>query len=232
MDYWALGHIHRRQYLGEGDPWIVYPGNLQGRSPKPSERGPKGAVVVEVKGSTVTRVTPVALDRVRFVAEDVDIDGLDDLPVLVSSLAERAERLRSENAGRGLLLRAYLTGRGAIARELRRQGVVDDLLRELRDQAVGSRPFLWWESIRDGTRPDLDMEAIRGRGDFSAELVNLVAELTRDPDRLASFLATRTRGLKQAKLRTLLPDLDPGEAREELSRAQLLALGLLEEEDA
>ncbi|MEN9581183.1 MAG: hypothetical protein RJA70_4192, partial [Pseudomonadota bacterium] len=29
-DYWALGHIHEREILHE-DPWVVFPGNLQGR---------------------------------------------------------------------------------------------------------------------------------------------------------------------------------------------------------
>ena len=38
-DYWALGHIHARRVLRER-PWVVFPGNLQGRHPK--ETGAKG----------------------------------------------------------------------------------------------------------------------------------------------------------------------------------------------
>lgn len=38
-DYFALGHIHLRQNLSE-DPWIVYPGNIQGRHI--NELGAKG----------------------------------------------------------------------------------------------------------------------------------------------------------------------------------------------
>ena len=30
FDYWALGHIHKRALLHE-DPFIIYPGNVQGR---------------------------------------------------------------------------------------------------------------------------------------------------------------------------------------------------------
>ncbi|MFP3325912.1 DNA repair exonuclease, partial [Planococcus sp. SIMBA_160] len=30
LDYWALGHIHKRALLHE-DPFIIYPGNMQGR---------------------------------------------------------------------------------------------------------------------------------------------------------------------------------------------------------
>ncbi len=45
-DYWALGHVHRRQVLHER-PWVVFPGNLQGRHLR--ETGPKGAVLVSVE---------------------------------------------------------------------------------------------------------------------------------------------------------------------------------------
>ncbi len=50
LDYWALGHVHTRRVSCDGQPWVVYPGNLQGRSPGPSEAGEKGALVVEVNG--------------------------------------------------------------------------------------------------------------------------------------------------------------------------------------
>ena len=40
-EYWALGHVHSHAVLSES-PFIVYPGNLQGRHAR--EDGPKGAV--------------------------------------------------------------------------------------------------------------------------------------------------------------------------------------------
>ena len=39
FDYWALGHIHKHTILHE-NPFIVYPGNIQGRNRK--EIGEKG----------------------------------------------------------------------------------------------------------------------------------------------------------------------------------------------
>ncbi|GIN84112.1 putative metallophosphoesterase YhaO [Heyndrickxia sporothermodurans] len=44
MDYWALGHIHKQQVLHNDDPYIVYPGNIQGRHRK--EDGTKGCFAV------------------------------------------------------------------------------------------------------------------------------------------------------------------------------------------
>jgi DNA repair exonuclease SbcCD nuclease subunit len=44
-DYWALGHIHKREIL-HGDPWVVFCGNLQGRHIR--ETGAKGCSLVTV----------------------------------------------------------------------------------------------------------------------------------------------------------------------------------------
>lgn len=45
FDYWALGHIHKRQPLKMNPP-IIYPGNIQGRNRK--ETGKKGCYYVEL----------------------------------------------------------------------------------------------------------------------------------------------------------------------------------------
>lgn len=45
-DYWALGHIHKRQILNENPP-IVYPGDIQGRNQ--NETTPKGFYLVSVE---------------------------------------------------------------------------------------------------------------------------------------------------------------------------------------
>jgi len=42
-EYWALGHVHKREIVSK-DPWIIFPGNIQGRHIK--EAGAKGATLV------------------------------------------------------------------------------------------------------------------------------------------------------------------------------------------
>ena len=37
--YWALGHVHNREVVSQ-DPWIVFPGNIQGRHAR--ETGSQG----------------------------------------------------------------------------------------------------------------------------------------------------------------------------------------------
>jgi DNA repair exonuclease SbcCD nuclease subunit len=59
--YWALGHVHNREIVRE-DPWIVFPGNTQGRNAR--ELGEKGCMVVEGDADEGIR-------SVEFVATDV-----------------------------------------------------------------------------------------------------------------------------------------------------------------
>ncbi|ECB9787533.1 exonuclease SbcCD subunit D [Listeria monocytogenes] len=51
FDYWALGHIHKRQLLAES-PSIYYPGNIQGRNRK--ESGEKGASIITLSEVSTT----------------------------------------------------------------------------------------------------------------------------------------------------------------------------------
>ena len=73
-DYWALGHIHTREIVRE-DPWIVFPGNLQGRHAR--ERGAKGATVIEIEGRRVVSTRHAPLDVVRFEEIRIPIAGDD-----------------------------------------------------------------------------------------------------------------------------------------------------------
>src|SRR6185436_14769224 len=88
-----------------------------------------------------------------------------------------------------LLLSVALSGRRTLHRDLRRPGAIADLLRDVRDELGVASPFVWVDRIVDQTRAELDREAIRRRGDFSAELTRLVDKLRADPEALEILLA-------------------------------------------
>jgi DNA repair exonuclease SbcCD nuclease subunit len=187
IDYWALGHIHRHQTLADGAPWVVYPGVLQGRSPKPSEQGAKGAVVVDVADSRVQQVEFRPLDVVRFAAIELDIAGIVDIADLQRRLDADADQAVDAADGRQLVLRATLTGRGAVHAMLRASDrAVDDLLAALQEGASGR---VWWDRLIDRTAPPVDPDAIRRRGDFAAELLHRADALAADGDAREAFLS-------------------------------------------
>lgn len=86
-DYWALGHIHKRQQLST-DPPIVYPGNLQGRHRK--ESGPKGFYdVVLTDGHADLKF--IAAEAVRFDRISVDCSSVQHMNELFSIVKEQLE---------------------------------------------------------------------------------------------------------------------------------------------
>ncbi len=78
--YWALGHVHNREVVRE-NPWIVFPGNSQGRNAR--EIGEKGCIVVEGDAEDGIRsVEFVATDVARWqhlTIDATDVTTLDDL---------------------------------------------------------------------------------------------------------------------------------------------------------
>lgn len=227
LDYWALGHIHQRQVLHEGDPWVVYPGNLQGRSPKPSEQGPKGAYVIEVDGVTILEPEFVALDEVRFEQLEVDVGDV-DIPALERALFEKGTERLAASDGRSLLLRCVLTGSGSIHRDLARQAALDQVLEDMRQETADDVPFLWWESLIDQTVPSLDMEAIRARGDFSAALLVLADEIAGSREALSTFTENALADLPMLRLDRLGVDVPDAGDDDRWSDAVVLAAELLE----
>jgi DNA repair protein SbcD/Mre11 len=105
--YWALGHIHEHRVLSQ-DPWIVYPGNLQGRSVR--ECGAKGAVIVEVRDGEVRTVERVIVDSARWAAITVDVSSLATDTEITAAVRREAEGAITDLGERLLALRITLTG--------------------------------------------------------------------------------------------------------------------------
>ncbi|MDD9149425.1 DNA repair exonuclease [Sporolactobacillus sp. CQH2019] len=88
FDYWALGHIHKRQQLSPPLP-IWYPGDIQGLSVK--ETGEKGALLVELdeQGSRV-RFIPTA--DILWKRQEIVLKG----PVTAENLGKAIDRAKEE----------------------------------------------------------------------------------------------------------------------------------------
>jgi DNA repair exonuclease SbcCD nuclease subunit len=219
MDYWALGHIHKQQYLREGGPWVAYSGDVQGRSPKPSETGAKGVLVAEVSGSSIGPVT----------FEPVDIGDVVDVPSLSSRIIDLVDETRGANAERSLLVRVVLQGRGAVADDIRHGAALDDVVGDLRASYDGLDPFVWIESLKDQSRGALDLDALRARDDFNAELLRLYDRLAADPEAGEAFVKTAAAKLDSSgQVEKAVHDLDAQAPEEALIEALYLALDGLE----
>ena len=133
-DYWALGHVHQRLELSR-DPWIVFPGNVQGRHIR--EEGSKGASLVRVEAGRVAAVTHHALDVLRWRRLVVDVGGADDGPALLGRVALQLDAAVVEAEGRLLIVRLVLEGASAAHGEL--AGNAQRTLATLRASRRGNR---------------------------------------------------------------------------------------------
>ncbi len=106
-DYWALGHVHQREVLSR-DPWIVFPGNLQGRHVR--ETGAKGATLIEVENGRIDSVEHVALDVVRWAECAVTMNESSTVADVID--AARAELSAELERAEGRVLAARLVVRG------------------------------------------------------------------------------------------------------------------------
>lgn len=92
MDYWALGHIHKRSEISK-EPPIIYPGNIQGRSRK--ETGEKGCYIVSLADNQ-SEFSFIPLQEIRF--ENISIDGrnLDHIYALSEAVDELVEQTKNK----------------------------------------------------------------------------------------------------------------------------------------
>lgn len=181
-DYWALGHVHTHEVVSE-EPYIVFPGNLQGRNIR--ECGPKGALVVSIDNAAVTGLTFTACDAVRWA--QVAVDVADCMSLQESEIRARdalAQAFRDEAEGRPLVVRVTLQGRTNLHGELVQRLAV--LREDIRALATGITDLLWVEKVV-----------------LSTEMASVAAEGEPDVDDIASLLG---QGMADAGLRETLAE--------------------------
>jgi exonuclease SbcD len=108
FDYWALGHIHKRQVHSEA-PWVVMPGIPQGRDI--GEAGSKSATLLTIEDKCIA-IEEVPTSVVTFLGHSIDVSGAENDD-------EIRQRIRSGihgpieglQAGNDAILRLTLEGR-------------------------------------------------------------------------------------------------------------------------
>lgn len=219
LDYWALGHIHKRQTLAGPSPWVVYPGNTQGRHAKPSEQGAKGAVVVAVaEGGAIEEPEFVSLDVLRFVAPTISVEGLTDAGALTDAMSQLADELRAEHQHRALVIRPTLEGRGTLHELLADPDSCSDLLGSLRHEWASRSPLVWWDRIVDRTGGEVDLAELEAQNDFLGNALRAV-----DP---TEGIVTPLERLTPRTERLGVTVPDPSDA-ELVERARMLVADLL-----
>jgi exonuclease SbcD len=231
MDYWALGHVHQPGQVA-ADPPALYCGIPQGRDP--GELGPHGCYIVEVDAAG--RATPrfVATDLVRWHPLELAIDGLADDEALMRAFREAVGIELDAADGRSLVVRGRLTGRGALHGALARPGYLDHLRELLNEERSLTPPFAWIESVRDATRPEIDLPLRRDAPDFVGDFLRTAAAARRSRDSTDPEEHERWRGLLRSAVAPLFDESLRGRRHLATARPsdEALATDLLAEAEA
>ena len=209
-EYWALGHVHQREVVHR-QPYVVFPGNLQGRHAR--ELGEKGVTLVTFEGDRITAVEHRALDVVRWAELVVSADAVQTFDDLIGAAHVELSQAAAAAQGRLLAFRVKVTGHTELDAQLRASR--DKLTEELCSLSYGvGGAGAWLEKVKLATQPLTGQSAPLG-DDALAEIDRALADLLHDAadDSLSEYLGDLSKKLpaevlaEVPELRALSPEV-------------------------
>lgn len=171
LDYWALGHIHKQQVLHtEHNPYIVYPGNIQGRHKK--ESGKKVCLAVELSEHETTFKQ---IETADIIWENLTLDAtsIKTFSELYGLCKKEIENLRLPT--QGMLLQIDIENIDGLEKDALNKIRNGELLEVLQDGEEYEESFVWTYRI-DYLDNHLVTEV---ESAFKQELEVTIAELNR-----------------------------------------------------
>jgi len=218
-DYWALGHVHSREVVSQ-DPWVVFPGNIQGRHVR--ETGPKGCTLVTVTDGEVSAVEHHDLDVLRWTRCTVDVTNSASLDDIREQVRDALQQALDDAGERPVAARLVLQGISPVHTTLHSDSV--HWVQEYRALASGlGGAGLWLEKVAIETRQAVALDELLERDDALGGLLRAIDELEMDASGVEE-LAAEVADLRQK----LPPELLGGEDRYDPTDPRYLA-GLMED---
>jgi exonuclease SbcD len=174
--YWALGHVHQREVLSR-EPWIVFPGNIQGRHIR--EAGPRGCTLVTVEGRDVVAVEHRDLDVLRWALCRVDVSGAPGRDAVYDRVREALQCEQAAADGRSLAVRLLL--HGSCGAHAAMHAAPERWVQDLRVLATElGAAGLWLEKVVFETHREVSLEEAMRREDALGGLLRALRELELD----------------------------------------------------
>jgi DNA repair exonuclease SbcCD nuclease subunit len=230
MDYWALGHVHSKRVLSEHLPFVVYPGNTQGRNIK--ETGEKGCYLVKVGEDKEVEMEFHATAVIRWTTYDLPIHDLQTEQDLINALDHTCVGISEKASGRPSIARITLSGRSPLFKFLKAPNSVSDLLEILHERAPTYSPSVWVEQIRLSVGPDIDPMVRMKERDFLGDLIRYSRELLGEKHLGALVREDLAPLFESARIHRYLESPDDRQLRELLEEAERICLENLHGEEA
>lgn len=202
MDYWALGHIHKRTVLSE-NPLIIYPGNTQGRHRKELEE--KGCYLVTLTDGD-SQIEFIPTSDVVFRSIIINVEGKSSFDEILALCYQAIAK--EQKSGHGMILFIHLQ-HVSIHREFK----ANDLLEILQENEWIEDGFIWVSSVEVEEEIQWNKENLQHESTFFQELFNVSKEEMLVDKALASLYKTPS-------FHRFLPDLSIEEKEELLQQAE------------
>ncbi len=181
--YWALGHVHNRQILCS-DPYIVFPGNIQGRHGK--EPGEKSCELVTVSDAGAVSIEAIPTSVLLWSEVGVDASDCRTADDLYDKLPALFRKLVLESHERVAALRVRIAGSSDAHTELNREPeVVRNEVMSLANEFGNG--LLWIERVQVATAPRIERQVLLTRDDPVGEVIRALASLREDPAQTADW---------------------------------------------
>ncbi len=178
--YWALGHIHKQEFVSE-DPWIVFPGCIQGRHIR--ETGAKGCVLVTVEEGAVSSVEKCPLDVLRWVECSVDLTDATEMREVLERARQSIENKKASVDGRPMAMRIRFEGTTSISDELAAYPErLEQQLKALGAEIAGND--LWIERVENAAVGKLDLESTLSDDSTFGKLLKDIFATPDNPDEI------------------------------------------------
>ncbi len=226
FDYWALGHVHTRQILLK-QPYVVYPGNIQGRTFR--EPGPRGCYLVRVTDGHVDEMDFHELCGVRWFSEELDISSVPTLDGLEEAVIQRIQALRAGTPEQAIIVRFFLTGRSSLFKDLNKAGALEGIETGIREAFEEATPPVWLQALESRCLPGLDLVARMKGDDFVGQLLQIAHEWESDDIGKGHPLAEAVQGLfSNRRILKALGPLDDRQLLDLLKEAKLMVVDMLD----
>jgi len=190
--YWALGHVHKREE-GSRDPWIVFPGNTQGRHIR--ETGPKGCTLVTIDNGEVAEVEHRDLDVLRWSICEVDVTDHETVDDVYDQVRGALQQALDTAEGRPVAARLVL--KGACAVHSRLHAELEHWTQEYRALATGlGGAGIWLEKVSLKTQPAVSVDDTLACDDALGGLLCAIRDMELDETALAE-IANEVSDLRQ-----------------------------------
>lgn len=183
MDYWALGHIHKRMaYPSDKEPCIVFSGDIQGRDI--NEEGSRGCYLVNLVEGEIPRIKFIPTASVVWEKMKVDIADCETVSDITAKILRSMFHENGKAQCEEMCVRVTLTGETPLHETLKRP----DLLEDIRESVNASYSVFFCDALVDATIAPINKKALVNEGLFPALLMGTAQSTKKNPDGMFDYL--------------------------------------------